>query len=177
MRRVAARMGVRDSFGTAPVGVFFGRAGRQEPGVEVDDPFFAGAGPRRTGCTECGECMTGCRHNAKNTLLKNYLYLAEAAGAQVHPLTTVTAVRPLPAGGYAVDTVRSGAWLPGRAEVQLRLESPAGALHLRIPGAHEGLVRGESPASAAGPWSLRIETSNPQDRQLCDRLRALGATR
>ena len=69
------------------------------------------------------------------------------------------------------------AWLPGRAEVHLRLESPAGALHLRIPGAHEGLVRGESPASAAGPWSLRIETSNPQDRQLCVRLRALGAAR
>lgn len=53
--------------------------------------------------------MTGCRHNAKNTLVKNYLYLAERSGAQVHELTTVTAVRPLD-GGYAVDTLRTGSW-------------------------------------------------------------------
>ena len=55
--------------------------------------------------------MTGCRHNAKNTLVKNYLGLAEQAGARVHPLTTVTGVRPLPGGGYAVDTQRTGRWL------------------------------------------------------------------
>ncbi len=59
------------------------------------DPYFGGVGPERTGCIECGECMTGCRHNAKNTLVKNYLGLAESAGAQVHPLTTVTSVRRL----------------------------------------------------------------------------------
>lgn len=52
--------------------------------------------------------MTGCRNNAKNTLVKNYLYLAERAGATVHPLTTVRDVRPLPDGGYAVDTRRTG---------------------------------------------------------------------
>ena len=67
------------------------------------------------------------------------------------------------------------AWLAGRADVQLRLDSPAGALHLRIPGAHEGFVRAESPSSAPGPWTLRVQTSNPQDRQLCVRLRGLGA--
>jgi cholesterol oxidase len=95
-----------------PVGVFFGRDGKQEPGVTVPDPFFGGVGPERTGCIQCGECMTGCRYGAKNTLLTNYLGLAERAGAQVHPLTTVTGVRPLPSGegGYAVDTVRTGAW-------------------------------------------------------------------
>ena len=54
--------------------------------------------------------MTGCRHNAKNTLVKNYLYLAEKAGATVRPQTTAVAVRPLGHGGYAVDTVRTGAW-------------------------------------------------------------------
>jgi len=52
--------------------------------------------------------MTGCRHGAKNTLLENYLHLAEAAGAVVHPLTTVTTVRPAPGGGYGVGTVRTG---------------------------------------------------------------------
>ena len=58
----------------------------------------------RKTCIECGECMTGCRHHAKNTLTKNYLHLAEQAGARVHPLTTVTEVRPLPGGGYAIAT-------------------------------------------------------------------------
>ena len=62
-------MGVADTFVPTPVGVFFG-----EPGVEVRDPFFGGAGPTRKGCTQCGECMTGCRHGAKNTLDQNYLY-------------------------------------------------------------------------------------------------------
>jgi cholesterol oxidase len=102
MRDVAEEMGVGDTFGLAPVGVFFGRDGAKEPGVEVDDPFFGGTGPRRRGCIEGGECMTGCRHNAKNTLVKNYLHLAEKAGAVVHPLTTVTRVRPRDGGGYEV---------------------------------------------------------------------------
>jgi len=114
MRQVAEEMGVGGTFSMAPVGVFFGRDGRKEPGVEVGDPFFGGAGPRRRGCLEVGECMTGCRHNAKNTLVKNYLYLAEKAGATVHPKTTAVAVRPLPRGGYAVDAVRTGAWRAGR---------------------------------------------------------------
>ena len=62
-------------------------------GVEVDDPYFGGAGPRRAGCIHCSECFTGCKHNAKNTTTTNYLYLAEENGAEVHPLTTVTSVR------------------------------------------------------------------------------------
>jgi cholesterol oxidase len=102
MRKVAERMGVGDTFHLAPVGVFFGA-----PGVEVDDPYFGGAGPRRRGCLECGECMTGCRHGAKNTLVKNYLHLAESAGATVHPETTVTSVRPVD-GGYEVTAKRTG---------------------------------------------------------------------
>lgn len=110
IKQVAEEMGVGHTFGPTPVGVFFGRDGAKEPGVEVDDPYFGGAGPRRRGCLECGECMTGCRHGAKNTLVKGYLHLAERAGAVVHPERTVTAVRPLSGGGYAVETVRSGAW-------------------------------------------------------------------
>ncbi len=72
MRSVAEDMKVGGTFRLTPVGVYFG-----EPGREADDPYFGGAGPRRAGCLECGACMTGCRHNAKNTLTKNYLYLAE----------------------------------------------------------------------------------------------------
>ncbi|MGA9872009.1 MAG: GMC family oxidoreductase [Rhodococcus sp. (in: high G+C Gram-positive bacteria)] len=103
MKEVAEDMGVGDTFVSTPVGVFFGTPGRTEA-----DPFFGGVGPERTGCTECGSCMTGCRVGAKNTLVKNYLYLAEQAGAQVLPLTTVTAVRPRPGGGYDVVTKRTG---------------------------------------------------------------------
>jgi cholesterol oxidase len=114
VKQVAEQMGAGHTFGLAPVGVFFGRAGRKEPGVEAEDPFFGGVGPRRRGCLEVGECMTGCRHNAKNTLVKNYLYLAERAGAAVCPETTAVTVRPLARGGYAVDTVRTGAWRAGR---------------------------------------------------------------
>jgi cholesterol oxidase len=102
MKKVADEMGVGDTFHPTPVGVFFGGP-EQAPGADVDDPYFGGVGPRRNTCTDCGECMTGCRHNAKNTLVKNYLYLAEQNGAQVHPLTTVTRVRPLAGGGYQVD--------------------------------------------------------------------------
>ncbi|WP_280333274.1 GMC family oxidoreductase [Nocardia wallacei] len=110
LAEVAQDMGVGAGFRSTPVGVLFGGNGVR-PGEAVPDPFFGGVGPDRRACTHCGECMTGCRHNAKNTLVKNYLYLAEKSGATVHPLTTVVDVRPLPGGGYAVDTVRTGRWV------------------------------------------------------------------
>ena len=103
MKQVAEEMGVGETFRRTPVGVLFGGSG-VAAGSTVADPYFGGAGPERKTCVECGECMTGCRHHAKNTLTKNYLHLAEQAGARVHPLTTVTEVRPLPGGGYAIAT-------------------------------------------------------------------------
>jgi cholesterol oxidase len=102
MEKVANDMGVGETFHPTPVGVFFGGPG-QAKGESVADPYFGGAGPDRNTCRACGECMTGCRYNAKNTLVKNYLYLAEQNGARVHPLTTVTQVRPREGGGYDVD--------------------------------------------------------------------------
>ncbi|KUN98939.1 GMC family oxidoreductase N-terminal domain-containing protein [Streptomyces caeruleatus] len=111
LKAAAEKMGVGDSFHMAPVGVFFGDGKDAEgkaqvkPGQEVADPYFGGAGPARRACTECGECMTGCRHGAKNTLNENYLYLAEKAGAVVHPLTTVVSVTDDSQGGYAVSTL------------------------------------------------------------------------
>ncbi|MBM7509200.1 GMC family oxidoreductase [Nocardioides sp. 31GB23] len=101
MEKVAGDMGVADSFHPTPVGVFFGGPG-QQPGEQAEDPFFGGAGPARNACLNCGECMSGCRHNAKNTLVKNYLYLAEKQGARVMPLSTVTRIRPREGGGYDV---------------------------------------------------------------------------
>jgi cholesterol oxidase len=107
---VAEDMGVGHTFRLTPVGVFFGPGA----GATVPDPFFGGVGPDRTGCQECGACMTGCRHNAKNTLPKNYLGLAEAAGAVVHPMSTVSEIRQRPQGGWSVDAVRTGPLMRGR---------------------------------------------------------------
>ncbi|MGW9348143.1 GMC oxidoreductase [Nocardiopsis flavescens] len=119
LKAVADEIGAGHTFRLTPVGVCFGDGGdgdgsRAAPGASVGDPYFGGAGPDRRACRECGECMTGCRHGAKNTLTENYLYFAERGGARVHPLTTVERVRPLPDGGYAVDTVRTDA--PRRRE-------------------------------------------------------------
>ncbi|MBO0845400.1 MAG: GMC family oxidoreductase [Nocardioides sp.] len=101
MKQVAEDLGVGETFHAAPLGVFFGGPGVQ-PSDSVADPYFGGVGPERNPCRHCGECMTGCRHNAKNTLVKNYLYLAERNGAKVLPLTTVTRIAPREGGGYDV---------------------------------------------------------------------------
>jgi len=143
MRAVADQMGVGDTFHPTPVGVFLGT-----PGKTVPDPYFGGAGPERTGCSHCGSCMTGCRHGAKNTLVKNYLWLAERAGAEVHPLTTAVAVRPAAGGGYEVATVRTGGLLRRRRRtfVADQVIFAAGALgtqrllhEMRATGALPGL--------------------------------------
>jgi len=108
MKEVAADMGVEDTFVPTPVGVFFGPDGTKTPGKTVPDPYFGGAGPARTGCIECGSCMTGCRYGAKNTLLKNYLGLAEKAGAEIIPMTTVSGFSQRSDGVWEVRTKRTG---------------------------------------------------------------------
>ncbi|MCC7077954.1 MAG: GMC family oxidoreductase [Acidimicrobiia bacterium] len=117
---VAMRMGVAATRRPTQVGVFFG-----EPGVEVPDPYFGGEGPDRSGCRECGGCMVGCRYDAKNTLDRNYLYLAEAKGAEIHPEREVVDVVPLSAdpgrSAYEVVTERPGAWVR-RARRSFRAE-------------------------------------------------------
>jgi cholesterol oxidase len=113
LRELGEELGVGDTYKKTPVGVFFG--GEGGAGITVPDPFFGGEGPDRTGCSLCGRCMVGCPHGAKNTLVKNYLYLAEKRGVSVMAERTVLDVRPLGAGdgsdGYEVVSVRSGAWV------------------------------------------------------------------
>jgi cholesterol oxidase len=113
LRAYGEEIGVGDTFKHTRVGVFFG-----PPGEEVDDPYFGGAGPKRTGCLRCGSCMVGCRHGARNTLVKNYLWFAERLGARVLPERKVTEIRPLGpddgSEGYAVETAHPGAWVRKR---------------------------------------------------------------
>jgi cholesterol oxidase len=113
LKEYGEEIGVGDTFTNTRVGVFFGEAGK-----EVPDPYFEGEGPERTGCLRCGSCMVGCRHGAKNTLVKNYLWFAERLGVRIEPERQVTEIRPLGAGdgsgGYEVWSERSGSWLRKR---------------------------------------------------------------
>ena len=109
MKEVADQMGVGHTFKLAPLGVYFGDGA----GKKSSDPFFGGVGPERNGCLQCGGCMTGCRHNAKNTLPKNYLGLAEKAGAKVFPETTVTRIEEMSNGGWLITARKTGAWFGG----------------------------------------------------------------
>lgn len=129
LKEAAGHFGVGGSFVRTRVGVFFG-----EPGQTVDDPYFGGEGPARTGCLRCGACMVGCRHGAKNTLLKNYLWFAEKRGAKIVADCEVTDIRPIGAadgsGGYRVTAQTPGAWLAkGRRTITARgVVVAAGAL-------------------------------------------------
>jgi len=103
MYQVAIDMGKGETFNKAPVGVYFG-----VPGVEADDPYFGGVGPRRSGCVSCGNCQVGCGHNAKNKVTTNYLYLAEKLGVEVHELHEVYDLIPLDCGGFEVHARHPG---------------------------------------------------------------------
>jgi cholesterol oxidase len=113
LKELGEELGVAETYKPTRVGVYFG-----EPGEEVDDPFFGGEGPARRGCTQCGSCMVGCRHGAKNTLVKNYLWFAERLGAEILPEREVSEIEPIGAAdgsdGYRVTTEHPGAWVRRR---------------------------------------------------------------
>lgn len=114
LQEIARERGTAATFRATDVGVFFGPAGQ-----DVPDPYFGGDGPARRGCTHCGACMVGCRHNAKNTLPKNYLYLAEKLGVEIRAEREVVDVKPLRSDGNSVSGQRS-AVTPSRYEVVYR---------------------------------------------------------
>jgi len=103
LHEFAASLGKEDTFRPTNVGVLFG----DQPGQSAGDPFFGGEGPERSTCTYCGGCMVGCRHNAKNTLDKNYLFFAEKLGAEVRPETLVTGIEEDGRDGWSASSVRS----------------------------------------------------------------------
>ena len=169
LREVADELGVGDTFHQPDVAVYFG-----EPGKAAADPFFDGAGPERVGCVFCGGCMVGCNYGAKNTLDKNYLYLAEEAGAVVQPLTTVTGLSPHPDGGYEVTTRRTGPFgrrgRPLRARKVVLAGGVLGTVPLLLDCKRRGLLPALSPRlgdyvrtnseAIVGALSRRADASN-----------------
>ena len=152
MEQVGIEIGRGETFNQAPVGVYFG-----SPGVEADDPYFGGVGPRRTGCISCGKCNIGCGRNAKNKLTTNYLYLAEKLGAEVHELNEVYDLVPLDGGGFEVHTRH-----PGWAQRAAHLPPPH--LHRRAGDRRRPRVRlGEAASShaAQGPPDRALERARP----------------
>ena len=118
MRETAAEIGREATYRPTPVGVYFGKEG--EPAA---DPYFEGEGPDRVGCELCGECMTGCRKDAKNSLDKNYLYFAEKFGARVFAENRVADIVPLSsdgAEGYLVRTRKTTGLFRGRRGLVFR---------------------------------------------------------
>lgn len=153
LRRAAARRGREHTFSPTRVGVFFG-----EPAVEVPDPYFGGEGPPRVGCTFCGGCMTGCRVGAKNTLDRNYLYLAERRGATVQAESEVVAIEPAPRGGYLLHWRRPGSRGAAGIVAAERVVVAAGVLgtvKLLLACKEKGLLPALSPR-----LGFRVRTNN-----------------
>jgi cholesterol oxidase len=98
LQKTAEKVGAGKTFGPTPNGIYFGT-----PEIMSPDPFFNGQGPHRAGCFLCGRCLTGCPHGSKNTLDKNYLYLAQRLGAAILPMRKVKTISPLEGGGYVLS--------------------------------------------------------------------------
>jgi len=140
MKKYAEKLGRAEHFAPTEVGVFFG-----EEGKTVPDPYFGGEGPDRTGCDFTGGCMVGCKTGGKNTLDKNYLYLAEKRGAEIVPETKATAIRPDGEGGYIVSSRRGTCLLPRnkkewRAKKVVVAAGALGSLDLLQRSKHAGLL-------------------------------------
>jgi cholesterol oxidase len=171
LQQVAEQRGQAEHFQIPDVGVYFGT-----PRQAVPDPYFGGEGPERSGCRFCGACMTGCRHGAKNSLDRNYLYLARKRGLTLHADSEVVEVRPA-AGGYTVVALegRSGfAFRRRRVEFSARQVIFAGgalgsvALLLRLKA--RGILPDLSPQLGqrirTNEESLIAVVSNSRDQSL-----------
>jgi cholesterol oxidase len=129
------------------VGIFVG----SKPGERAADPYFDGKGPARSTCQLCGGCMVGCRYDAKNTLDKNYLFLAEQLGARVVPETRAVGIEPDGQGGYVVHARRALGWRrkplrPLRARNVVVAAGTLGTVELLLACKAAGTLPGLSPA-------------------------------
>lgn len=84
----------------APLAVRFAANGDAATDPSLVQPNPAGV-PQRA-CIECGDCVSGCNHWAKNTLTMNYLPLARRRGVRLFTGATVQHLRPDPQSGWIV---------------------------------------------------------------------------
>ncbi len=148
LKSLAEDDGKPETFEKPDVAIYMG-----QPGQTAPDPYFGGRGPERTGCIRCGACMTGCKHDAKNTLDKNYLYLARKLGLHLHADTEVRHVAALPQGGYRVKAL-SGRTYFGRERVSYEAKNvifSGGAL-----GTNSLLLRLKADPSALPKLSAQV---------------------
>ncbi len=137
LREVAEDMGRGQTFHTVNSGVYFGAKGD----IPAPDPYFAGDGPPRQPCTLCGACMVGCRHNAKNTLVKNYLFFAERNGVTIRPRSRVVGIAPLAdddgaadgSAGWQLTVVDGTRWWRRRYTVRCKGVVLAGGVFGTVP--------------------------------------------
>lgn len=101
LEQTALKMGAHKSYSTVPQGIYFGDAEQ-----DVPDPLLDGKGPSRRGCNQCGRCITGCSQGAKNSLDKNYLYMAEQLGVQIEAESKVSHIESY-ADGYRIHRKHS----------------------------------------------------------------------
>ena len=132
LKQLALNLGKEDSFHPTNVAIYFG-----EPNKTVPDPYFNGDGPERSGCNHCGGCMIGCRFNAKNTLDKNYLYLAMKKGTEVKAESKVYDVKTIEdehgKDGYRVYWKKSTSLFGGKGSYSSRGIIIAGGVLGSIP--------------------------------------------
>ena len=132
LKKLAEKRFSADAFAYTDVAVFFGEAE-----VEVDDPFFEGKGPRRSGCTYCGGCMVGCRYNAKNTLDKNYLYLAQKNGVEIMAEREVYDIKSIDSAAgkaqYEIYYKKSTGFIKNRGKIKAKGVIFAGGVLGTIP--------------------------------------------
>ncbi len=110
LAEVAQDMNKLNSVENVDVGVYFGDTNN------MVDPYFNGHGPLRSGCTGCAGCMVGCRYNAKNTLVKNYLHFALKYGASLFSKTKVEKIE-YKNNKYYIHTFQTGSWLKAKKNV------------------------------------------------------------
>ena len=143
LERTAKAFEVEKTLGPVPLGIYFGPSE-----VESPDPYFGGVGPPRMGCTSCGACLAGCEIGAKNSLDKNYLYLAEGLGAEILPLHKATLIHPIH-GGYEIEITHpleaKHKYTPLRAKKVVLAAGVLGSLELLFRSRRAGILSYISP--------------------------------
>lgn len=76
-----------------------------EERAESDQPGHEPGRVHQRPCVLCGDCVTGCKVHAKNSMNASYLPLARHHGAEIYTQMEVDCLVPAAEGGYHVQVV------------------------------------------------------------------------